>query len=55
MSEDDLLAQRRRKLEALRAEGVDPFPHAFPGVRPIAEVKAPFEDLAPRQPEFRRC
>jgi lysyl-tRNA synthetase class 2 len=43
---DDLLASRRRKLEALRAEGIDPFPHTFPGVTPIAEVKAPFADLS---------
>ena len=43
---DELLAQRRRKLEALRAEGIEPFPHAYPGVRPIAEVKAPHEALA---------
>jgi lysyl-tRNA synthetase class 2 len=43
---DELLASRRRKLEALRAEGIDPFPHAFPGVTPIADVKAPHEDLA---------
>jgi lysyl-tRNA synthetase, class II len=42
---EDLLAQRRRKLEALRAEGIEPFPHAFPGVVPIAEVKAPHEAL----------
>jgi lysyl-tRNA synthetase, class II len=41
----NLLATRRRKLEALRAEGIDPFPHAFEGVTPIAEVKAPHEDL----------
>ncbi|HYM57062.1 MAG TPA: lysine--tRNA ligase [Solirubrobacteraceae bacterium] len=50
MSEEqpsELLAARRRKLEALREEGVEPFPHAFEGVRPIAEVKAPHEDLAP--------
>jgi lysyl-tRNA synthetase, class II len=41
----ELLATRRRKLEALREEGIDPFPHAYPGVRPIAEVKAPYEAL----------
>jgi lysyl-tRNA synthetase, class II len=41
----ELLATRRRKLEALRAAGVDPFPHAFPGVTPIADVKAPYDDL----------
>jgi lysyl-tRNA synthetase class 2 len=41
----ELLAARRRKLEELRAAGVDPFPHAFPGVQPIAAVKAPHEQL----------
>ena len=41
----ELLATRRRKLEALREEGIDPFPHAYPGVRSIAEVKAPYEEL----------
>ena len=40
-----VLLDRRRKLEALRAAGVDPFPHAFPGVEPIAAVQAPFADL----------
>ena len=44
---DDLVAQRRRKLAALRDEGVEPFPHAFTGVRPIADVKAPFSELQP--------
>jgi lysyl-tRNA synthetase class 2 len=43
----ELLASRRRKLEALRDEGIEPFPHTFAGVRPIAEVKAPHEELAP--------
>jgi lysyl-tRNA synthetase class 2 len=46
-SEANLLAQRRAKLDQLRAEGVEPFPHAYPGVRPIAEVKAPYEHLQP--------
>jgi lysyl-tRNA synthetase, class II len=41
----ELLAARRRKLEALRQDGVEPFPWAYPGVRSIAEVKAPYEDL----------
>jgi lysyl-tRNA synthetase, class II len=41
-----VLLDRRRKLDELRAAGVDPFPHAFPGVRPIAAVKAPHEQLA---------
>jgi lysyl-tRNA synthetase, class II len=43
----ELLAARRRKLEALREAGVDPFPHAYPGVTPIAAVKAPHERLEP--------
>jgi lysyl-tRNA synthetase, class II len=42
---DELVEQRRRKLAALRDEGVEPFPHAFAGVEPIAEVKAPFDEL----------
>ncbi len=41
----DLLAARRRKLDALRAQGIDPFPHAYPGVEPIEAVKAPHADL----------
>jgi lysyl-tRNA synthetase class 2 len=40
-----VLLDRRRKLEELRAAGVEPFPHAFPGVRPVAVVKAPFAEL----------
>jgi lysyl-tRNA synthetase class 2 len=36
----DLLATRREKLESLRAAGVEPFPHSFPGVVPIADVRA---------------
>ncbi|HEX5622268.1 MAG TPA: lysine--tRNA ligase [Solirubrobacteraceae bacterium] len=42
---DELIEQRRRKLAALRDEGIEPFPHAFAGVQPIAEVKAPHEGL----------
>ncbi|MBE2318288.1 lysine--tRNA ligase [Solirubrobacter sp. CPCC 204708] len=49
MSEEEtseLLAVRRRKLESLREAGIEPFPHAFAGVTPIAEAKAPHEGLA---------
>ncbi len=42
----DVLGDRRRKLEALRAAGVDPFPHEFDGVEPIAGVRAAHEGLA---------
>jgi lysyl-tRNA synthetase, class II len=42
----DVLADRRRKLEALRAAGVEPFPHEFGGVEPIAAVRAAHEGLA---------
>ena len=43
--ESELLAVRRRKLEALREAGIDPFPHAFGGVTPVAEAKAPHTGL----------
>lgn len=43
----ELLATRRRKLEALREAGIEPFPHAYAGVTPIAEAKAPHEGLEP--------
>jgi lysyl-tRNA synthetase class 2 len=45
--EAELLATRRRKLEALREDGIDPFPHTYPDVTPIADVKAPFDGLEP--------
>jgi lysyl-tRNA synthetase, class II len=41
----ELLASRRAKLDRLRADGVDPFPHAFPGVQPIASIHAAHADL----------
>ncbi len=44
---DDLLAARRAKLERLRADGIDPFPHAYPGVTPIGEVRAAHAGLEP--------
>src|SRR5215217_5238593 len=42
-----VLIDRRRKLDELRAAGVDPFPHAFAGVQPVADVKAPHAELPP--------
>src|SRR5829696_7491855 len=48
MTDEDLpqvLIDRRRKLDELRAAGIEPFPHSFPGVQPIAAVKAPHEAL----------
>ena len=41
----ELLAARRAKLDRLRADGVDPFPHSFAGVVPVAEVHAAHEGL----------
>ena len=40
-----LLAARRAKLERLRADGVDPFPHAYPGVVATATVHERHADL----------
>ena len=37
----DLLAERREKLERLRAAGADPFPHDFPGREPSHTAPAP--------------
>ncbi len=48
MSEEELpelLAQRRAKLDRLRADGIDPFPHRFPGVVATTAVAAAHEDL----------
>ncbi|MSX02695.1 MAG: lysine--tRNA ligase [Actinobacteria bacterium] len=42
---NDLLAARRAKLERIRAQGVDPFPHDFPGVTAVAEVQEPWQAL----------
>ncbi|MFZ1996399.1 MAG: lysine--tRNA ligase [Solirubrobacteraceae bacterium] len=41
----EVLADRRRKLEALRAAGVEPFPHEFDRVEPIAGVRVAHEGL----------
>jgi lysyl-tRNA synthetase, class II len=41
----ELLAARRAKLDRLRADGIEPFPHAFPGVQPIASIHAAHADL----------
>ncbi len=42
---DELLAVRREKLERLRADGVEPFPHDYPGVESTAAVRAAHEGL----------
>ncbi len=47
VASSELLAARRAKLDALRAEGVDPFPHEFDGVEPIASVRAAHASLQP--------
>src|SRR3954469_13387796 len=41
----DLLAARRAKLERLRAEGIDPFPHSYPGVVSAASVAEAHAEL----------
>jgi lysyl-tRNA synthetase class 2 len=41
MAEDD----RRAKLERLRTDGIEPFPHAFPGVVPIADIRAAHDGI----------
>ena len=41
----ELIAARRGKAERLRAGGIDPFPHAFPGVVAVARVQDAHRDL----------
>jgi len=36
---------RREKLERLRADGVDPFPHSFAGAVPVASIQSAHADL----------
>ena len=43
--EPHVLAERRQKLERLRGEGVDPFPHEFAGRVEIATVHEAHDDL----------
>ena len=45
-SANELLAARRAKLERLRSEGVEPFPHEFDGVEAIASVLDRHAELA---------
>jgi lysyl-tRNA synthetase class 2 len=42
----DVFASRRHKLEALRGAGIEPFPHEFAGVEPIAQVRAQHQSLS---------
>jgi lysyl-tRNA synthetase, class II len=46
-SASELLAERREKLERLRADGVDPFPPSYADRVEIAEVRAAHDDLDP--------
>jgi lysyl-tRNA synthetase class 2 len=42
--ENDLIAQRRQKMEALRAKGIEPFGAAFETSGPVAEVREKFKE-----------
>ncbi len=44
---DELLAARRAKLDALRAAGIEPFPHQFAGAEPVARVREAHGNLQP--------
>ena len=43
--QSDLLAERRAKLERLREEGIEPYPHGFPDRTEIAAVRESHEEL----------
>jgi lysyl-tRNA synthetase class 2 len=42
----ELLAARRAKLDRLREQGIEPFPHEYPGVQAAADVRARHEGIA---------
>ncbi len=46
-AEAEILAARRGRLDALRADGIDPFPYSFDSPEPIADVRAAHADLEP--------
>jgi lysyl-tRNA synthetase, class II len=43
----DLLAERRAKLERLREEGIEPYPHGFPDRTEIAAVRESHQEIEP--------
>ena len=45
--ESGFIAERREKLERLRSEGIEPFPHEFSDREDIGEVRTAHEGLAP--------
>jgi len=42
--EDEYYQERLKKLESMRAKGVDPYGHRFDGVSPVEQVAAGFEE-----------
>ena len=44
-SPDQLVQERRAKADRLREEGIEPYPHSFPGVTPVADIHAAHDDL----------
>ncbi len=44
-TEGQALDDRRAKLERLREQGIEPFPHSFEGVVPVADVHAAHDEL----------
>jgi lysyl-tRNA synthetase class 2 len=45
--QSDLLAERRAKLERLREEGIEPYPHGFPDRTEIAAVRESHAEIEP--------
>ena len=44
-SPEQLVEERRAKADRLREQGIDPYPHSFPGVTPVAEIHAQHDSL----------
>jgi lysyl-tRNA synthetase class 2 len=46
-TESQIVAERRAKLDRLREQGIEPFPHAFPDRTEIGAVREAHDDLEP--------
>lgn len=46
-SEEELIEERIKKIEALKAAGINPYPYAFDQKNKISDLKAAYKDLPP--------
>ena len=44
-SPEQLVQERRAEAERLREQGIDPYPHSFPGVTPVEKIHQAHDSL----------